>query len=75
MKQEDVGGAKAEAARARVELDRAGKQGDFAPRLAALEAAIAAKGQELHWRQRGLEEVDSAARTLNLAQVRACRKT
>ena len=75
MKQEDVGGAKAEAARARAELDRVGELRDFAPRLASLEAAIAAKGQELHWRQRGLEEVDSAARTLNLAEVRVCRKT
>jgi hypothetical protein len=66
---DDVNGAKAEVARARVELDRAGELEDFAKRLAELEAAVAARTRTLHWRQRGLEEVEVATRSLNLAKV------
>lgn len=66
---EDMGNAKAEVARARVELNRAGELKDFAAQLAQLDAAIDAKAQALEWRQRGLEEVECAARTLRLAEV------
>ena len=69
MKQDDVGKAKSEAVRAREELGRAGELKAHSQRLAALEAAASARGQELEWSQRTFEELDSATRSLHLAKV------
>ena len=66
---DDIGKAKAEAVRAREELGRSGELSDHIERLAGLEAAISARTQALHWRQRALEEVEAAMRSLHLAQV------
>lgn len=69
MKQDEVGKAKSEAVRAREELGRAGDLKAHSQRLAALEAAVSARGEELQWSQRAFEELDSATRSLHLAKV------
>ena len=58
------------AARAREELTRAGVCDKFAARLAALEAAISTTSQALQQRQKALEEMEAASRSVEEAQAR-----
>jgi hypothetical protein len=62
--------AEVEAARARKELTRAGVCDEFADRLAALEAAISSTSKALQLRQKALEEMEAASRSVEQAQAR-----
>ena len=58
------------AARAREELTLAGVCDKFAARLAALGAAISTTSQALQHRQKALEEMEAASRSVEEAQAR-----
>ncbi len=55
--------------RAQEELKRAGRVHEFAQRLAALESDISAGRQRLQLRQKALDEIEEALRSLNLAKA------
>ena len=65
----EINKAGVEAARARGELTRAGVCDKFAERLAALEAAISSTSQALQQRQKALEEMEAASRSVEQAQA------
>ena len=71
MLQNEIDKAQAQAVRAHDELHRAGATEEFAPRLAALEAAISTTSQAMQWRKKAFDEITAASRCLELAQVQA----
>jgi hypothetical protein len=66
----EIDKAGVEAARAREELIRAGVCDEYAERLAALEAAISTTSQALQLRQKALEEMEAASRSVEQVQAR-----
>ncbi len=66
----EISKAGVDAARAREELTQAGVCDKFADRLATLEAAIRATSQALQQRQKALEEMEAASRSVEQAQAR-----
>ncbi len=66
----EIDKAGVQAARAREELTRAGVCDEYAERLAALEAAISTTSQALQLRQKALEEMEAASRSVEQAQAR-----
>ena len=70
MLQNEIEKAQVQAVRAHDELQRAKASEEFAPRLAALEAAISTTGQALQWRKKTIDEISAVLRCVDLAQVR-----
>ena len=71
VQQKQMDKAQAEADRAREELVRGRAYNELSHRLATLEAAISATSEALRWRQKAFQELDAAARNLELLQVHA----
>jgi hypothetical protein len=69
MKEGDPCKAQTTALLAREELERGNATDEFAPRLEALEAAIAAANKKTQWLQKANDEIDGALKCAQLSEV------
>ncbi len=72
IKAGEPGKALSSALLAREELERGIATDEFAPRLEALNAAIAAANKTAQWRQKANDEVDGALKCAQLSEVSDC---